>query len=148
MATEQNFLDDPRPEGRFPIPPGHIPLLEAIFSQTPEVEMVLAFTVRAEGVMQSDATFGIWLREDLSHEDKLETMRQLAQAFHPIVAPNYYLDLMLVSPRDHALWQMAVENGDIIYVRQEEEVAQQLEQIFQQPPISDDERDIEVMRVL
>jgi hypothetical protein len=43
---------------------------------------------------------------------------------------------------------MAVENGDIIYVRQEEEVAQQLEQIFQQPPISDDERDIEVMRVL
>jgi len=148
MANETNFLDDPRPEGRQPIPPGHIPLLEAIFSETPEVEMVLAFTVRAEGVMQSDATFGIWLREDMAHEDKLETMRQLAQAFHVIVEPNYYLDLMLLSPRDHALWQMAVENGDIIYVREEQAVAQQLEQILQLPPLPDEERNIEVMRVL
>ncbi|MEN3002406.1 MAG: hypothetical protein ABDI19_11280 [Armatimonadota bacterium] len=148
MINEPNFLDNPRPEGRLPIPHGHIPLLEAIFSQTPEVEMVLAFKVWAEGVMRSEATFGIWLREDMNHEDKLETMRQLAQAFHVIVEPNYYLDLMLISPRDRLLWQMAVENGDIIYVREEEAVAQQLAQIFEQPPIADEERDIEVLRVL
>jgi hypothetical protein len=112
------------------------------------VKVALAFTVRAEGVMQSDATFGVWLDEALSYEDKLETLRQLAARLQPIVYPDYYLDLMLITPRDAALWQMATENGDPIFARSEEDIRAQLHLLQTLPPISDDERDIDVVRVM
>jgi hypothetical protein len=148
MTDERSFLDDPRPEGREPIPVERVPMLVSVFEQTEAVEVVLAFTVRAEGVMQSDATFGIWLDESLAHEDKLETMRQLAARLLPIVSPDYYLDLMLITPRDAMLWQMATENGDPIFARDEESIQAQLRILQNLPPISDDERDIDVMRVM
>jgi len=148
MTDERSFLDDPRPEGREPIPAERVPMLVSVFEQMAAVEVVLAFTVRAEGVMQSDATFGIWLDESLAHEDKLETMRQLAARLYPIVSPNYYLDLMLITPRDAMLWQMATENGDPIFARDEESIQAQLRILQNLPPISDDERDIDVMRVM
>jgi hypothetical protein len=143
-----SFLDDPRPEGREPIPAERVPMLVSVFEQTEAVTVALAFTVRAEGVMQSDATFGVWLDESLAHEDKLETMRQLAARLHPIVNPDYYLDLMLITPRDAMLWQMATENGDPIFARDEEDIQAQLHLLQTLPPISDDERDIDVMRVM
>ena len=148
MTDERSFLDDPRPEGREPIPAERVPMLVSVFEQMAAVEVVLAFTVRAEGAMQSDATFGIWLDESLAHEDKLETMRQLAARLYPIVSPNYYLDLMLITPRDAMLWQMATENGDPIFARDEESIQAQLRILQNLPPISDDERDIDVMRVM
>jgi hypothetical protein len=123
-------------------------MLISVFEQMAAVEVVLAFTVRAEGVMQSDATFGVWLDEALHHEDKLETMRQLAARLLPIVSPNYYLDLMLITPRDAMLWQMATQNGDPIFARDEESIQAQLRLLQTLPPISDDERDIDVMRVM
>jgi hypothetical protein len=123
-------------------------MLVSVFEQTEAVTVALAFTVRAEGVMQSDATFGVWLDESLAHEDKLETMRQLAARLHPIVNPDYYLDLMLITPRDAMLWQMATENGDPIFARDEEDIQAQLHLLQTLPPISDDERDIDVMRVM
>jgi hypothetical protein len=148
MTDERSFLDDPRPEGREPIPAERVPMLVSVFEQTEAVTVALAFTVRAEGVMQSDATFGVWLDESLAHEDKLETMRQLAARLHPIVNPDYYLDLMLITPRDAMLWQMATENGDPIFARDEEDIQAQLHLLQTLPPISDDERDIDVMRVM
>jgi len=148
MTDERSFLDDPRPEGREPIPVERVPMLISVFEQMAAVEVVLAFTVRAEGVMQSDATFGVWLDESLHHEDKLETMRQLAARLHPIVHPDYYLDLMLITPRDPMLWQMATQNGDPIFARDEATIRAQLRLLQTLPPISDDERDIDVMRVM
>jgi len=148
MTDERSLLDDPRPEGREPIPVERVPMLVSVFEQMAAVEVVLAFTVRAEGVMQSDATFGIWLDESLAHEDKLETMRQLAARLLPIVSPDYYLDLMLITPRDAMLWQMATENGDPIFARDEESIQAQLRLLRTLPPISEDERDIDVMRVM
>jgi len=88
MTDERSFLDDPRPEGREPIPAERVPMLVSVFEQTEAVTVALAFTVRAEGVMQSDATFGVWLDESLAHEDKLETMRQLAARLHPSSTPT------------------------------------------------------------
>ncbi|MCX7992752.1 MAG: hypothetical protein N2651_03680 [Fimbriimonadales bacterium] len=148
MTDERSFLDDPRPEGREPIPAERVPMLIGVFEQMEAVSVVLAFTVRAEGVMQSDATFGVWIDESLPHEDKVETLRQLASRLHPIVNPDYYLDLMLITPRDAMLWQMATENGDPIYARDEEAIQGQIALIQSLPPISDDERDIDVMRVM
>jgi len=148
MTDERSLLDDPRPKGREPIPAERVPMLVSVFEQMAAVEVVLAFTVRAEGVMQSDATFGIWLDESLAHEDKLETMRQLAARLLPIVSPDYYLDLMLITPRDAMLWQMATENGDPIFARDEESIQAQLRLLRTLPPISEDERDIDVMRVM
>ncbi len=148
MTDERSFLDDPRPEGRMPIPAERVPMLIGVFEQMEAVSVVLAFTVRAEGVMQSDATFGVWLDESLPHEDKVETLRQLAARLHPIVSPDYYLDLMLITPRDAMLWQMAMENGDPIYARDEEAIQAQIALLRTLPPISDDERDIDVMRVM
>ena len=148
MTDERSFLDDPRPEGREPIPAERVPMMVRVFEQTDAVTVALAFTVRAEGVMQSDATFGVWLDEALAHEDKLETMRQLADRLHPIVHPDYYLDLMLITPRDAMLWQMANENGDPIFAREIEQIREQFHIVQTLPPISDDERDIDVMRVM
>lgn len=148
MTNERSFLDDPRPEGREPIPAERVPMLVSVFEQVEAVEVVLAFTVRAEGVMQSDATFGVWLNEDLSHEDKVETLRQIANRLHAVVTPNYYLDLMLLTPRDELLWEMATENGDPIFVRDEASLRAQLERVAQLGPIGEDERDIDVLRVL
>ncbi|MFN7015584.1 MAG: hypothetical protein ACK4P5_00265 [Fimbriimonadales bacterium] len=148
MTDERSFLDDPRPEGRMPIPAERVPMLIRVFEQMEAVSVVLAFTIRAEGVMQSDATFGVWLDESLPHEDKVETLRQLAARLHPIVSPDYYLDLMLITPRDAMLWQMAMENGDPIYARDEEAIQAQVALLRTLPPISDDERDIDVMRVM
>lgn len=148
MTEERSFLDDPRPEGREPIPAERVPMLVSVFEQMEAVSVVLAFTVRAEGVMQSDATFGVWLDEALSHEDKVETLRQLASRLYPIVSPKYYLDLMLITPRDAMLWQMAVENGDPIYARDEDAIRAQIALLQSLPPITDEERDIDVMRVM
>lgn len=148
MTEERHFLDDPRPEGREPIPAEMVPLLLSAFEEVEDVALVLAFTVRAEGVMQSDATFGVWLNEDLSHEDKVETLRQIANRLHAVVTPNYYLDLMLLTPRDELLWEMATENGDPIFVRDEASLHAQLERVAQLGPIGEDERDIDVLRVL
>ncbi|MCX7926075.1 MAG: hypothetical protein N2554_09725 [Fimbriimonadales bacterium] len=148
MTDERSFLDDPRPEGRAPIPAERVPMLVSVFEQMEAVSVVLAFTVRAEGVMQSDATFGVWIDEALPHEDKVETLRQLAARLHPIVSPDYYLDLMLITPRDAMLWQMATENGDPIYARDEEAIQEQIALLQTLPPVSDDERDIDVMRVM
>ncbi len=148
MTEERSFLDDPRPEGREPIPAERVPMLISVFEQMEAVSVVLAFTVRAEGVMQSDATFGVWMDEELPHEDKVEHLRQLAARLHPLVNPNYYLDLMLITPRDAMLWQMATQNGDPIYARDEATIQGQITLIQNLPPISDDERDIDVMRVM
>ena len=148
MTDEHSILDDSRPEGREPIPAERVPMLVSVLEQMEAVKVALAFTVRAEGVMQSDATFGVWLDEALSYEDKLETLRQLAARLQPIVYPDYYLDLMLITPRDAALWQMATENGDPIFARSEEDIRAQLHLLQTLPPISDDERDIDVMRVM
>jgi len=57
-------------------------------------------------------------------------------------------DLMLITPRDAMLWQMATENGDPIFARDEEDIQAQLHLLQTLPPISDDERDIDVMRVM
>lgn len=148
MTDEHNFLDDPRPEGREPIPAEMVPLLIHAFEETESVALVLAFTVRAEGIMQSDATFGVWLDESLSHEDQVETLCEIANRLHAVVTPNYYLDLMLLTPRDELLWAMATENGDPIFVRDEQAIQAQLERVAQKGPISDEERDIDVLRVL
>ncbi|MDM7460605.1 MAG: hypothetical protein P3X24_003010 [bacterium] len=148
MTEERSFLDDPRPEGREPIPAERVPMLISVFEQMAAVSVVLAFTVRAEGVMQSDATFGVWVDEELPHEDKVEQLRQLAARLHPLVNPDYYLDLMLITPRDPMLWQMATQNGDPIYARDEATIQGQIALIQTLPPISDDERDIDVMRVM
>lgn len=148
MTDERSFLDDPRPEGREPIPAERVPMLISVFEQMEAVSVVLAFTVRAEGVMQSDATFGVWMDEGLPHEDKVEHLRQLAARLHPLVNPDYYLDLMLITPRDAMLWQMATQNGDPIYARNEAAIQGQIALIQTLPPISDDERDIDVMRVM
>jgi hypothetical protein len=148
MTDERSVLDDPRPEGREPFPAEQVPLLMRVFEQTEAVAAVLAYTVYAEGVMQSDATFGVWLDEALAHEEKLETLCQLAERLHPLVAPNYYLDLMLISPRDATLWQMATEHGDSIFMREEEAIQAQLHLAQTLPPITDDERQIDVMRVM
>ncbi len=86
--------------------------------------------------------------EALAHEDKVETLRQIAARLHPIVSPDYYLDLMLITPRDAMLWQMATENGDPIYARDEEAIQRQIALLQTLPPIRDDERDIDVMRVM
>ncbi|MFN7161920.1 MAG: hypothetical protein ACK4NB_02540, partial [Fimbriimonadales bacterium] len=82
------------------------------------------------------------------HEDKVEHLRQLAARLHPLVNPDYYLDLMLITPRDAMLWQMATQNGDPIYARNEAAIQGQIALIQTLPPISDDERDIDVMRVM
>ncbi|MFN4033873.1 MAG: hypothetical protein ACK4ME_09735 [Fimbriimonadales bacterium] len=148
MTDERSFLDDPRPEGREPIPAERVPMLISVFEQMEAVSVVLAFTVRAEGVMQSDATFGVWMDEGLPHEDKVESLRQLAARLHPLVNPDYYLDLMLITPRDDMLWQMATRNGDPIYARDESVIQGQIALIQTLPPINDDERDIDVMRVM
>ncbi|MCS6918480.1 MAG: hypothetical protein NZM28_01775 [Fimbriimonadales bacterium] len=148
MTDERSFLDDPRPDGREPIPAERVPMLISVFEQMEAVSVVLAFTVRAEGVMQSDATFGVWMDEGLPHEDKVESLRQLAARLHPLVNPHYYLDLMLITPRDALLWQMATENGDPIYARDEEAIQGQIALLQTLPPIQEDERDIDVMRVM
>ncbi|GEM_PF-825116 len=148
MAEERSFLDDPNPEGRAPMPVERLPMLLSIVEQMDEVLVVLAFTVHAEGVMRSDATFGVWLDESLSHEDKIETLRQLAARLYPVVSPDYYLDLMLISPRDSALWQLATENGDLIFSRDDETLQAQAAIIQSLPPFDEDERDIDVMRVM
>lgn len=148
MTDERSFLDDPRPEGREPIPADSVPTLVSIFEEMDAVVVVLAFTLHAEGVMQSDATFGVWIDESLPHADKLEVMRQLAARMHPIVSPNYYLDLMLLTPRDPALWEMATTHGNPVFARDESFLQAQLGVLQAMPPISEDEREIDVMRVM
>ncbi len=148
MFEERHFLDDPRPDGREPIPAEMIGDLIPIFEDLEAIQLVLAFTVRAEGVMQSDATFGVWVDEALPHEDKVETLRQLASRIQPMLEPDYYVDLMLVTPRDAQLWMMASEHGDPIYAREEEDIQRQIELLSQLPPIDEEERDIDIMRVM
>ncbi len=148
MFNEQPFLDDPRPEGREPIPPDMIDELIPLFEGLNEILVVLAFTVRAEGVMQSDATFGVWIDEALAHEDKVEVLRQLASLVQPLIEPDFYVDLMLITPRDAQLWMMAAEHGDPIYARPEEEIQSQIQLLSKLPPVEDDERDIDIMRVM
>ncbi|MDW8050963.1 MAG: hypothetical protein RMJ83_00605 [Armatimonadota bacterium] len=148
MNEQRSFLDDPNPEGRAPMPADRLPAVIEILEQTTPVLVALAFTVHAEGVMRSEATFGIWLDEALSYEDKIETLRQLAERLAPLVSPDYYLDLMLLSPRDRALWQMATENGDLIFARDEQTLQAQIALIQAMPPFNEDERDIDVMRVM
>lgn len=148
MTDERSFLDDPRPEGREPVPADSVPMLVNIFEEMEAVVVVLAFTLHAEGVMQSDATFGVWIDESLQHADKLEALRQLAARIHPIVSPNYYLDLMLLTPRDPALWQMATAHGDPVFARDEAFLQEQLRVMEALPPLSEDEREIDVMRVM
>lgn len=144
----ENFLDDPRPFGREPIPVDRIPLMEAVFDQSPEVQMVIAFTVQAKGVMQSEATFGIWFDDKLSHVDQVESMRRLAEVFHTLVDPHYYLDLMLLSPQDTTLWSLALNYGDVIYARGEEVYRRAQEEVVPLEALQEPERDIEVLRVL
>ncbi|MDW8106619.1 MAG: hypothetical protein RMK45_03960 [Armatimonadota bacterium] len=148
MTDQRSFLDDPNPEGRAPMPEDCLPAVIDILEQTAPVLAVLAFKVHAEGVMRSDATLGVWLDEALTHEDKIETLRQLAARLAPLISPNYYLDLMLISPRDRALWQMATEHGDLIFARDEQTLQAQVALIQTLPPFNEDERDIDVMRVM
>jgi hypothetical protein len=66
-----------------------------------------------------------------------------------VVTPNYYLDPDVVDIRgDELLWEMATENGDPIFVRDEASLRAQLERVAQLGPIGEDERDIDVLRVL
>lgn len=148
MFDEQPFLDDPRPDGREPIPADLIEEFIPIFEGIEEIMVVLAFTVRAEGVMQSDATFGVWMDEALAHEDKVETLRKLASQMQPHVSPDYYVDLMLITPRDAPLWQMAAEHGDPIYARDEAVIQAQIQLLSQLPAVAEDERDIDILRVM
>ncbi len=148
MELDKIVLDDPRPNGREPIPSSRVPELVEVFAGVEDVLAVVAFTVHAEGVMQSDATFGIWVREDLAHEEKVDTLREIANRVAPLIAPNYYLDLMLLTPRDDQLWAMAIENGDAIYATSQERLEEQYAIAAQLGLIDEDERDIDVLRVL
>lgn len=144
----QNYMDDPRPDGREPIPVDRLPLMEAVFDQIPEVQMVLVFTVSAEGVMQSEATFGIWMDDAIARADQIETMRRLGEVFHTLVDPNYYLDLLLLSPQDAALWSLALTYGDVIYARDETVIAQAQETVLPLDQLEEPIQAIEVLRVL
>lgn len=148
MEPEKSLLDDPRPDGREPIPSSFVPELVEVFASVDGVLAVVAFTVHAEGVMQSDATFGIWVREDWDHAEKVDTLREIANRVAPFVDSKYYLDLMLLTPRDEQIWAMALEFGDAIYMGDQQEVERQFGIALQLGLIDENERDIDVLRVL
>ncbi len=148
MEPKKSLLDDPRPDGREPIPSSFVPELVEVFASVEGVLAVIAFTVHAEGVMQSDATFGVWVREDWDHAEKVDTLREIANRVAPLVEPQYYLDLMLLSPRDDQIWAMALEYGDAVYMSDKQEIDQQFAIASQLGLIDENERDIDVLRVL
>lgn len=141
-------LNDPNPQGRNPVPEDHIPQVIAIFQRITSVQMAVVFVVNAENVLQSGAMFGVWLDEEMAHEDKREILRQLAASLHEVVHPDYYLDLMLISPRDPELWNMVLVSGDVTYLRDHEVHRRLTENDLDYTPIAEEERELEVVRVL
>ncbi|MCW5934081.1 MAG: hypothetical protein KIT45_07240 [Fimbriimonadia bacterium] len=148
MLEQTIDLNDPNPEGRNPIPESYLPELIPVFQQMPEVKIVVALTVNIDDVLQSEAMFGIWVEESLPQEDKLEVLRRLGAALHDLTHPNYYLDLMLMSPRDEELWYTFLGNANLIYAQSETLLRQVENGELDYPPFDDEERDIDVLRVL
>lgn len=141
-------LNDPNPQGRNPVTEDRIPQVITIFQRITAVQMAVVFVVNAENVLQSGAMFGVWLEEEMAHEDKREILRQLAASLHEVVQPHYYLDLMLISPRDPELWNMVLVSGDVTYIRDHEVHRRLTENDLDYTPIAEEERELEVVRVL
>jgi len=148
MMEATTDLNDPNPQGREPLPEERVPKVIAVFKRITSVQLAVVFIVNAENVLQSGAMFGVWLDEEMVHEDKREILRQLAASLHEAVQPDYYLDLMLISPRDPELWNMVLVSGNVTYIRDHEVHRRLTENDLDYTPIAEEERELEVVRVL
>lgn len=148
MMESVTDLNDPNPQGRSPLPEVRMPQVMTIFKRITSVQMAVVFVVNAEDVLQSGAMFGVWLEEEMAHEDKREILRQLAASLHEVVYPDYYLDLMLISPRDPELWNMVLVSGDVTYLRDHEVHRRLTQNDLNYTPIVEEERTLEIVRVL